>query len=188
MVSKIKNIANITSGIYAKPYSTGEVYYIQARDFNNYGLLKTELESVLLWDGTTEKHFLMDGDVIIASKGFDNFSATYRSQVTPAVASSIFLVIRNIDQSKILPEYLSWYINHPDTQKFLKRMSKGTNLPSLNKKIIGDLEIEIPSIRKQELILKISELRIREKQLKDNIEELKENLLIQQLTKAIKNE
>ena len=97
----------------------------------------------------------------------------------------MFIVLRNIDQSKVLPEFLTWYINHPKIQVFLRRQAKGTNLPSINKRIIGDMELNIPSMEKQQIVLKVSELRITEKQIKEKIEILKENLINQRLINVL---
>jgi restriction endonuclease S subunit len=188
MIEKIKNVGKITSGIYSQTYSSGEVYYIQARNFDSFKTLKTDFNPNLLWNAAIEKHFLNKGDVLVAVKGFDNFAAVYHDEVKPAVASSMFLIIRNIDKNKILPEFLVWFINHPNTQDLLGKMAKGTSLPSINKEIIGNLEVEIPSTARQELVLKISELRIKDRQLKKRIEELREILLQKLLIKAITNE
>ncbi len=185
MKSKLKGIADITSGIYAKTYSSGEVYYLQARDFDQYRRLKRKLEPNVLWNRYIEKHFLNAGDLLIAAKGFDHFAAVYNKMFTPAVASSMFIVLRNIDQSKCLPEYIAWYINHPAMQLFLKNISKGTSLPSLSKKAIGEIEIDLPSMERQQIVMKISALSTIEKRLRQDIESLRETLINRQVLNAL---
>ncbi len=175
----------MTTGIYSKTYSSGEIYYLQARDFDVFGTLKADLEPSLLVKGNTEKHYLDPGNVLIAAKGFDHFAAVFKGEYAPAVASSIFIVLRNIDQTKVLPDFLAWYINHPQTQKYLNGNAKGTSLPSINKKILSEMEIDLTPIEKQKTIMKVSQLKIKEKRLKNEIEALQETLFNQQLINAL---
>lgn len=188
MKNKLKNICKITSGIFAKPFSKGEILYIQGRDIDSFQNLKEDIAPVLLWEKQIERHYLKEGDVLVAAKGINNFASTYYHQAKPAVASSTFLVIRDIDREKILPEYLRWFINHPITQEKLQLQSKGTNLPSINKEILGNIDIEIPALRKQELIIRINDLKQKEKRIRERIENLKTRLISHLLFKAISNE
>ncbi len=182
---QIKNIATITTGIYTKTHVKGNVFYLQARDFNKYKILKTNLEPNITNSDSVKKHFLNKGDVLIAAKGFDNFAAVHNEEVNPAVASSMFIVLRNIDTSLILPEFIVWYLNHPKTQSLLKKNAKGTSLPSINKKHIGEMEIPVPTIKKQKLIMKVGKLSIKEKQLHNKIQSLKKTIVNQQLINVL---
>lgn len=182
MIKKVHEVAQIQTGIWAKPVANGQVYYVQARHFNhNREFMHTVPD--LAMDTTISKHILQPGDVLIAAKGYDHFAVTYQGNIKPAVASSMFIVLR--PQKILLPEYLTWYMNHPKTQYILSGNAKGTALPSLTKKDIGDLEILIPSIARQEIILKIETLRIREKQIKQQIATLTESRIQQLIFNAI---
>ena len=185
MQASIKNIAKLTTGVYSKTSSMGDVYYIQGRDFDQYGRLKSNLRPSVIRSNTIEKHILSYGDVLITAKGFDHNAISYKCEVAPAVASSMFILIRDIDQNVVLSDFLVWYLNHPNTQAYLARMAKGTALPAINKKIIGNLEVPIPSLEKQKIIMHIGSLRIREKQLKNDLVAMQETLINQQLLNAL---
>ena len=185
MRAKIKDITKISTGIYSKTSKNGEVYSLQARDFDKFRVLKKMIEPNTIMDKSIEKHFLKENDVLMAAKGNDFFASVYEKQVYPAVASSMFLVLREVDQSYISSEYLAWYVNQPNIQKFLNSLAKGTNLPSINKKILGDLEVEIPDQLTQNIVLKINLLRTKEKQLLGQLEELKDKLINEQLINTL---
>lgn len=187
MKVKINQIAKITSGNYAKSQPLGDVFFIVARDYNKYKELRNDLKPILLKSKNLEKHYLNTNDILFASKGFDNFAVVYKKTYFPAVASSTFLVIQNIKKNIVLPGFLAWYINHPRILDYLKSLSKGTSLPSISKKVLGNLEINIPSLEKQRTIMKINELRIREKQLKAKIENFNEKIVNQILLNTITN-
>ena len=183
MKFRIKDIASIQTGVYEKPVPFGNIFYIQARNFDKDNQINDTILSSLTYNIKFEKHFLKPGDVLVASKGYDHFAATFKGFNKPAVASSMFFVIKLTNS--ILPEYLTWYINHFKTQSIISGKSKGTALPSIKKQDIENLEILIPSIEKQKLVLQLSNLRQQEIQLKKLIEELNETIIQQQIFNAI---
>jgi len=185
MKIRIKNIVQLQTGIYAKPQPDADVYYIQARHFDRNREFITSVNPDLSLDQKLEKHFLQTGDVLVAAKGYDHFAVAYKGIVKPAVASSMFMVLRIKDRKRILPEYLAWFINHPSTQTILSGNSKGTSIPSLSKTDIGDLELTIPSIQKQECILNIQALRQRETMIQQQITQLREQYIQQSILNTL---
>jgi restriction endonuclease S subunit len=122
--------------------------------------------------------------VLFAAKGFKNFATVYEMHNLPAVASTSFFVIRLKDEN-IISGYLAWFMNHPLTQTLLKANAHGTAMASISKVVLQELEISIPSLQTQKIILKISELRKNEKQLTQQLEELKEHQIQHQIFKAL---
>ncbi|MCJ7449029.1 MAG: restriction endonuclease subunit S [Bacteroidales bacterium] len=188
MKTNIKHIANIQTGIFAKPIPEGQIVYLQAKHFNENGQLISSLHPDLKAENISDKHLLRHGDVLFAAKGTKNFAAWYESKNLPAVASTSFFVIRINDnfQDKIVPEFLTWYINQPISQKFLKGKAVGSSIVSISKSVLEEVEIPIPDLETQKAILKITQLRNLEKILKCQIESLKEKQIQQQIINVIK--
>jgi restriction endonuclease S subunit len=184
---KLEHIATIQTGIFAKPVSKGKVVYLQVKYFDEHGQLQSTLHPDLEYDNISEKHLLKPNDVLFAAKGTKNFAAWYESENMPAVASTSFFVIRiqNNFQTKILPEYLVWFINHPISQSFLKANAIGSSIASISKVVLEKLEISIPDVQTQKNILKISHLRDKEKNLKKLIETLREKQIQAMLIQAV---
>lgn len=181
----LKNLANIQTGLFAKPDGIGELVYLQSKHFDEYGQLHTVLHSDLMAKGISEKHLLKDGDVLFAAKGTKNFAAVFENHNEPSVASTSFFVIRPTDK-KVLPQYLAWVLNNQTTQTLLKGQAIGTSIPSISKQVLENLEITLPNIEIQKVILQITKLRNKEKSLKQKIETLREKLIQQQIINAIK--
>ncbi len=181
MVTTLKHITSIQTGVFAKPVQKGEIVYLQAKHFDENGELTETLYPDLDANSKIHKHLLKIGDVLFAAKGTKNFAAWYENDNMPAVASTSFFVIRLHDKN-VLPRYLTWFLNHPSIQALLKAQARGSSIASISKAVLSELEIPIPNLQKQELILKIFELRNKEKNLKQQIENLREkeiqNLLI----------
>lgn len=185
MKTTLKHITSIQTGVFAKPIQEGQIVYLQAKHFVSNGEITEKLYPDLEHTKRIAKHFLKKGDVLFAAKGTKNFAAWYENDDIPAVASTSFFVIRLHDRN-ILPGYLTWFLNHPSTQTLLKGQARGSSIASISKAVLSELEIPIPNIQKQELILKIFKLRNKEKNLKQQIENLKEKEIQHLLINAIK--
>ena len=157
----LQNIASIQSGIYVKPDSFGSIVYLQGKHFNENGQLNTSLIPDLQLTNQTERHLLQHGDILIAAKGNKNFATVYEERNGLCVASSTFMVIRIKPdwKKKISSEFLSWYINHPNTQLWLKTNSIGSAVQSISKVTLSEMELLIPNIDKQHSILKINAIK-----------------------------
>lgn len=182
--AKLSQIAEIKTGIFAKPGFEGEVVYLQVKHFDEFGELGSSLWADLKADGFTDKHLLKRGDILFAAKGTKNFAAVYERDF-PAVASTTFFVIR-IRESKVLPEYLVWLFNNSVMQTFLKRHAIGSSIVSISKAVLKELEITVPSIEKQKQVLEISRLGKEEHNLRLKIAELRQHQIQQAINKAIK--
>lgn len=184
MKTELKHIANIQTGVFAKPVAKGDIAYLQPKYFDELGKLTTNLEPDLNSVGISEKHILKQGDVIFAAKGSKNFAARFDLEDIPAVASTSFFVIK-IFEKNILPEYLTWYLNHQTTMKYLKSFARGTSIASISKDVLNELEIIVPSLEKQQLIFKIDDLRTAERQITMKLLSLKQTINQQQLYNAL---
>ena len=191
MTITLKKATSIHTGIYANPDAWGDIMYLQAKDFNEVGqvhpLLKPNL--ILESDNKIGKHLLKDGDILFAAKGHKNFAAIYNESLGPAVASSTFLVVRILREYRLRlsPEFLAWWMNHSKSQQYLKGQAIGSSLLSISKAVLQELEIFIPPLTQQEIILKISELRSREIALQSQIEALREKKIQQLLLNILKD-
>ena len=185
MKKRIKDIAKIQTGIFAKPTSIGELVYLQSKHFDEYGQLQSVLHPDLLPDGISEKHLLREGDVLFAAKGTKHFAAVFEKHNEPSVASTSFFVIRPTD-TNVLSHFLAWFLNSQSAQSILKGQAIGTSIPSISKQVLENLDITVPSIETQRAILHITYLRNKEKSLKQKIETLRETQIQQQIINAIK--
>lgn len=185
MKTLIKTITHIQTGLFAKPSGSGDLVYLQSKHFDEYGQLHAVLHPDLVADNISQKHLLIDGDVLFSAKGTKNFAAVFENHNEPSVASTSFFVIRPINK-KLLPQYLAWVLNSYSTQTLLKAQAIGTSIPSISKHVLENLEIDVPDIETQKVILQITKLRDKEKALKQEIESLREKQIQQQILNAIK--
>jgi restriction endonuclease S subunit len=87
------------------------------------------------------------------------------------VASTSFLVI-SLSVDYIDSKFLAWWINSSGVQEFLKGIAKGTSIPSITKALLQELEVPLFPKDVQEALVRLAELRKKEKMILADIERL----------------
>lgn len=174
MHKKLEDIASITTGVYEKVQPSGDTLYLQGKHFDEYGQIREEMliQPELQADERLNKHLLRDGDILLISKGESNRACLYQKEIGQAVASSTFFVIRPME-SGLLPEFLQWYFNTDYMKDMFSTLSKGTQISSLSKKTLAEIEIPVPPLHKQREILETQRLWDKEKVLTTQLLHLK---------------
>lgn len=184
MKKRLGEISVIRSGVFLRPHAAGEILYLQTKDFDQDGNLLQEVYPGLKWSDISERHLLKSGDLVFAAKGWKNFAAVYDNSRFPAVASTSFLVI-SLSVDYFVPKFLAWWVNSPGVQEFLKGKAKGTSIPSITKAQLQELEVLIFPKDVQEALVRLSELRKKEKMILADIERLNDYKLDLSLIKII---
>lgn len=170
---KLAKLATISSGINERRNPQGTVFYLGGSDFVQPHQLNPLLKPSVVMSSKLQKHFLNKGDVLVLAKGHNGFLAhSYKRIKQPAVASSIFMVLRNINPI-VLPEYLAWYINLKSTQEVLISQSRGSALPAINKKILGALDVKLTDLENQKRIVALDSLKNQEQELMMKLQNLR---------------
>ena len=190
---KLKNLTGIISGYpFRKKIQTsrsGNFFIIQMEDINKDHTLNTAALSKTNLENVKSKYLLNKGDILFTPKGYNNFATLIDSPLTNTIPIAHFYIIR-IKKEKLktlTPSYLTWYINQKPAQTFFKNYAAGTNIPSINKKHLNELVIEIPPLKLQNQITKIYRLSLKEQKLLKEIREKRrlfiENTLLDKLQK-----
>ncbi len=186
-----KLIKNLSSGYSfrgkIKHDNNGFVRVIQLKDFkDNYTSLGSDY--TLIADEGKEKHYLNDKDVLFIAKGANNFAITFNKyDDIPTIASSALYRLE-VDKSKIIPEYLTWYINQKKMQNYLKARVEGTYTTSVNRSVLMDMPIEVPPLTIQHKLASMIALHQTELTLIEQIEDLKNKLRTEQFLKIVEND
>lgn len=96
----------------------------------------------------TFKRMFRSGDVLLHSRGIDKLAAADRSGVT---GEKLF-VLRSVDETVLLQEYLIWLLLSPQAQAHMKDNLTGSVNKFLNWKPLAALEIDIPPLDEQKRI------------------------------------
>lgn len=182
MMATIKDIAQIQTGVYLKSSPNADTVYLQVSDFDNEGNVIHSLAPTVEVSEKNKHYYLTPNDIVFAAKGANNFSVIFDGNEKRCVASSSFLIVRLSDTQTILPAYLNWYLNLPSTISKLSTKAVGSSIPSITKSVLGELEIPVPSIEKQQMIIEIAALQKRERSIRQLLAN-KRDIIIDKLLK-----
>ena len=76
-----------------------------------------------------------------------------------------FFVIRVKNNRLILPEFLAWQINQVSAQAYIKKSSVGSTVTNIRKDVLENLNVTIPLLETQKLIVKMAKAAFAEKRL-----------------------
>lgn len=192
---KLSDIVNIRSGmVVPKTVNNDEdqltdayVRMIGTSDYSDDGVLRKDLEANVLIKPAIEKNFLQENEILFNSKGRRFFAARFQNEYSYTIASASFLVL-TIASPEVLPEFLVWYLNHPDTLKIFDSKMNTQVMPSITKQELGELDIIIPNFATQKQIIHLDSLKKEQIALQKRLIVLKENFINTVTYKKLKNE
>lgn len=172
---------------------SGSVKAVQAKDMSDFGVLIYDDLIVTELTGKREANWLQQGDVLFNAKGAKHIACYVDKHLENTTCSpSLFLLrIKQEYANKVDGLYLTWQINQPPIQNYLKRSAEGSYQLSIRKPILEEASIAMPDIETQRTIGKLYMASIKENSL---LEQLKINrqkqlhLIAADLIKDSKNE
>ena len=158
-MNKLGQVASIRMGYPFRSRlehdAKGCIAVVQMKDIDDDNLLHVEDTVRVALADFKDHHLIRMGDLVFRSRGRTNSVALVSAEIGPAVLAAPMLLIRPL---KVLPAYLLWYINLPDVQAALAAQAEGTSVRMISKAALEELDIPVPSQRKQQLIVEVSEL------------------------------
>ncbi len=164
--------------------ATGSLAVVQMKDIDDANLLHVEDAVRVNLTDIKEHHLIRLGDLVFRSRGRTNSVALVSADIGPAVLAAPMLLIRPVE---VLPAYLLWYINLPVIQAVLSAQAEGTAVRMISKAALEELEIPVPSQRKQRLIVEVSDLATAEQRLLEQIAQKRKRLADGVLMRYAKN-
>ncbi|KQC11596.1 MAG: hypothetical protein APR63_12360 [Desulfuromonas sp. SDB] len=176
----LQDVAEIFSGYLFKEVlkndEDGEIMVIQLKNVNDDGEITLNNLFKVSLDNVSERLYLRKNDIIFKSKSTSHSSAIIPEVTGKIIASSHYLTVR-ITEDSVLPEYLLWYLQQDFTQDYFMKKAGRRLIRLINKKVLGELEVKIPSIAHQEQIVQLNDLFRKEKKLTLKLLKKKEQMI-----------
>ena len=179
---KLGDVARILSGVYAKGNPTGKIACLQIKDLQMSSPQTTAMR--IEYAHKLDSYMLKKGDLLFAGKGTTYLCKVFNLDI-PAVPSTTLYSIRLLS-SIVSPEYLCWYLNHPRVVASIKTAQAGSGTPLIHKPTLENLEIIVPDQETQRLIVELSSLQNREKEILEAIAEKRIQITNQILINELK--
>lgn len=181
MKQNLKSLASIRSGYQFRGGLKDEnpdeapVRVIQIKDVSAGDIAFDEVDS-LRPSKDVSKDAIERGDVLLLGRGRRFFAASVEVPVEElTIAVHSFWILRphplQPHSESVLPAYLAWFLNHPETQATLSSHSNQTQIPFISRAIVEEIQIEVPPLETQTQIARLDQLNRREQQLAQQLSE-----------------
>ncbi len=142
----------------------GTHWLIQMRDLQENGTLRRESLTQFVPERAPEPYIVREGDVLFQVRGWNHWAGVVRGLDDCTLAANHFYILRP-DTGRVLPEYLAWYINQTEAQRYFQKGAHGSgNVTVVPRAIFESLEIPVPSLAVQEYIIALDRLQWREQE------------------------
>lgn len=174
---KLDQLADVRSGYTFRGAlehdPSGDVRILQIKDLRQSGAIEPATLITITWDARTAPPFLQQGDIAVIARGDSNKAALYEGE-QPIVATSQFFIV-SVKRLDVLPAYLCWMINLPQSQRSLER--SGSSIQAINKASLQDMTIPLPSLATQQKLIGLQQLWDKEDQLIARLQTNREQML-----------
>ena len=150
-----------------EPDALGQTGVIQMKDLGDDSVVALSAMTHVSMGVPTGRQ-VREGDVILRSRGDRATSAIVVGDPGPALVAAPLLRLRVADH-RLLPAYINWYINQPSAQAHFAKHAEGSFVKMISRRVLEDLEVEVPPLDRQESIVALAALSERERALCSDI-------------------
>ncbi|WP_051343816.1 restriction endonuclease subunit S [Alicyclobacillus herbarius] len=158
---KIGDIANVQTGpfgsqLHKEDYVESGTPIITVEHLGENRIIHENTPFVSDEDATRlNKYTLREGDIVFSRVGSVDRRAYVSRKEDGWLFSGRCLRVRVIDTKRIYPRYLSYYFGLETFKEHVRNIAVGATMPSLNTKIMANLEIKAPKLADQIAITSI---------------------------------
>jgi restriction endonuclease S subunit len=121
----------------------------------------------------TGRQRLIDGDLVLRTRGSRFEAARFVSDGVPTVASAPLIVLRPSPE-RVSPEYLQWLLNEsPEVRRAMGHSMRGSTVQALNIEDLSKIEVPLPSLERQQAIVEAARLARRAAEIEQRLSELR---------------
>lgn len=183
---KLSALADVRSGYTFRGSlehdPSGDVRVLQIKDLRQNAAIEPGTLIAITWDARTAPPLLQRGDITVIARGDSNKAALYEGEQSVLATSQFFIVTPK--RPDVLPAYLCWLINLPQSQRSLER--SGSAIQAISKSSLMDMQIPLPPLATQQKLIALQALWDEEDQLIARLQANREQMLqgiYQHLTK-----
>jgi len=189
---KLSSTCEVQSGYTARtrlePTTKGGVPAIQLRDLHGEEDFDPSGAHLYALGPSFERYWAGPGDVLFRSRGERNTAVAIAPGAKTAAIAILPLMVLRPDPKLIDGKYLAWFINQPASQRYFDKCARGTRLRMIPKGCLDDLEVPLPDLPTQKLVVEIDSLARHERALTQQLAAKKLKLtsfaLLEQVRKA----
>lgn len=174
---KIKDIATTAPGLVTTRKKASNKYKIEktyplltlnAIDSNG-SIDRTQLTQLESIEKLNDQYFTQEEDILVRLN--EPFTAIYINKANEGILIPSYFVKLQVTHKDLKPAYIAWYLNSQKVKRDFLRSQSGTLVPSINQRVISNIEVPIKSMEEQEDIVSLYALYIKEMNLMERLKE-----------------
>lgn len=174
---KLSELAEVRSGHTFREAlehdPAGDVHVLQIKDVRQQSVIDPQTLIAIRWTARPTSARLQTGEIAVIARGDINCAALYKGG-QPVVATSQFFIVSS-NRLDVLPEYLCWMINLPQSQRSLER--SGSSIQAITKAALKNMTIPLPPLTTQHKLLGLQHLWNEEDRLIAHMQENRTQML-----------
>jgi restriction endonuclease S subunit len=188
---KLSSIGRVQSGHLNReiiePRKDGTHFLLQARDVDAHRLTY-RTDKLIRFNPIMSRtdSILKAGDMLFMARGSRNFSVILKAIPDPVLAAACFFIFR-VSNERVLPDYLCWYLNQPQVERYLIQHSgRGVHMPVVRRSVLENIDVPIPTLEIQKKIMETQILMKEEQALLNNLAEKRKELIMAACLQAVR--
>jgi len=187
---RIDEICDIQSGYTARGR-------LEPHPFGTPALQLRDLGADEAWDSiqpeaynlgkVKERYFAGAGDVLFRSRGANNTASAIPEDWPHLAVAVLPLMLLKPRKELVQSEYLAWAISQKSAQVHFRREGQGGSIHMVPKSVLASLEIELPDLKSQALIIEVHSLAEQAYRLDRKAADLRHHLNTLRLRKIVKS-
>ncbi len=143
----------------------GTHWIIQMRNLRDDGTIDPGTLTRFTPDRSTDQYTVSEGDVLLQVRGVSHEAGLVSGLPENTLASNHFYILQ-IDSSRVLSAYLTWYIRQPAAQSHLLKGAQGAgNITVVTRPVFESLQVPVPPMEAQQQIVSLDRLQWQERAL-----------------------
>jgi len=143
----------------------GSCFMIRISDLTDEGQLHTkDLHQFEPGEDLKPDYFLRRGDILLPNRGTRCTAYVYDLPLTNVLVGAQFYIIRP-NEDKVRADYLAWFLRTEVAATHFALRRKGTLVQTVQRKDVLELELPLPPLAKQDILVALDALGIQERQL-----------------------
>ncbi len=169
MKVKVKDITAVQMGYSFRARLeaavSGNISIIQMKDLAEDDTVDCSHLTRIDNESIKNHHYAKKDDLVFRSRGQITTAAIIRNKIEKTIIASPLIRIRITRPTKVLPEYLNWYIGQRDAQIYFASRTKGSVQKMISKQTVENLELSLPTLETQKFVVALAALSVREQKL-----------------------
>ena len=170
-----------------RPVPSGSYRLVRIGDISQDGAwLNEDFIRIEPRQSVSAELILRSGDVLFPNRGTRTTALAYRLDQGRTIAGAQFFVLRP-EPTRVLPEFLAWFLRTEEAASYFTGKRKGTYVQIIERKDLADLELPLPPLAMQKMVVAAAELAVKERSLSEQLARMKWKLTNGELLRAASN-